>query len=176
MLAEIGCGYVIVGHSERRNLFGETDEIVKNKVLAALRHRLIPIVCVGENEEERKCGEAEKVVERQLRMALDGVRFSPHGCVIAYEPVWAIGTGNAGNPADVVRIHTTIWRILSELMERTLVDSVRIVYGGSINSGNSYAFLREQAIDGLLVGGASVKISQWSEILHTATQVIESQQ
>lgn len=163
-LAEAGVTHVIVGHSERRRLFGETDEAVGKKAASALAHNLIPIICVGETAEERAAGRTEEVVTRQLSTALKGLTLRDKDRLyVAYEPVWAIGTGTPATPADAVAVHTVLRRLLK----------APILYGGSVDSANAYGFLREPEIDGLLVGGASVKLQQFSDIVRAAGEAME---
>jgi triosephosphate isomerase len=173
MLAEHGVTHAIVGHSERRAL-GETDEMVGKKTSAALSAGLIPILCVGESKAERKAGKAEEAVNRQLAAALGLVQ--PKGrakLMIAYEPVWAIGTGDAATPADAVAMHAFIRERVSKLLPG--LPNVQVLYGGSVNGENAYSFLREKEVEGVLVGGASVKLKEFSDILGAASQVIEAQ-
>lgn len=175
MLTELGVQYVIIGHSERRRHLRETDDMVHAKVVAAVRGKLTPIVCVGETQEQRSRGEAETVVAEQLRTALRHARFGREGLVVAYEPVWAIGTGESATPQDAVMMHEMIRRVLSEELAQDAAQKTRVIYGGSVDGGNAYAFLREPVIEGVLVGGASVKISQFNEIIKAASDVLEAQ-
>jgi triosephosphate isomerase len=174
MLLEFGVTHVIVGHSERREHLRETDDMVHAKVLACLRQNLVPILCVGETREQRQRGEAEAVVSEQVRAAVRHARVGREGLVVAYEPVWAIGAADAATPADAVMMHEMIRRILREELPAHTVN-VPVLYGGSVDGSHAYAFLREPAVDGVLVGGASVKISQWNEILKAASDVLEAQ-
>ena len=174
MLAEL-CKYVILGHSERRAYFGETDETVNRKVQAALDNGITPIVCVGETLEENKAGRTDEVVSRQIRQGLSGLTFrdnlSAAELVIAYEPVWAIGTGLAATPegansviADVVRVG------LSQLFGEDAASTIRVLYGGSVKSGNAADFFIKPDIDGALVGGASLKVEEFIQITQAAKQ------
>lgn len=164
MLREAGCTYVIVGHSERRRYFGETDEWVGRKVEAALRHGLVPIVCVGERLEEREAGRTLDVVGRQLRAALQGLdRDALARTVVAYEPVWAIGTGRVATPAQAQEVHAFVRKTLSEL--GGLAEAIRILYGGSVKADNIDGLMREPDIDGVLVGGASLKADEFARIV-----------
>jgi len=172
MLKEL-CDYVIIGHSERRKYFGETDEGVNRKVKAALTHGLTPIVCVGENLEENEAGLTEEVVTRQVKGALDGI--SAHDVeklVIAYEPVWAIGTGRPATPegAQAV-IGGTIRGLLAELYGEDVAQKVRIQYGGSVNPANIEGFMAQPDIDGALVGGASLRAKDFVEIVRISARV-----
>lgn len=169
MLAEV-CQYVIIGHSERRQYFGETDETVNKKIKAALTHGLTPIVCIGETLEENQAGLTADVVARQVRggladlTAADGAKL-----VIAYEPIWAIGTGLAATPEDANAIHKDVVRkSLADLLGQETAEAIRILYGGSVNAGNAAAFFAESDIDGALVGGASLKVDSFVAIAQAA--------
>ena len=162
MLAGL-CQYVILGHSERRQYFGETDESVNRKVKAALEVGLRPILCVGERLEERQAGSAEEVVVRQLRGALEGVP-SADTLVVAYEPVWAIGTGVAATPDDAEAMMTTIRRCLSELYGEDAAVEVPLLYGGSVTPGNVADYASQPNVNGALVGGASLNAASFVEI------------
>jgi triosephosphate isomerase (TIM) len=158
MVAEL-CGYVILGHSERRTYFGETDRSVNRKVLAALAHDLIPIMCVGETLAENAAGETTQVVTRQVREGLQGVAAEKAGLVVvAYEPVWAIGTGRAatGDGANTV-IRDCIRKPIAEMFGEPTAQAVRVLYGGSVTPANAAEFFSQAEIDGALVGGASLK-------------------
>lgn len=164
------CRYVILGHSERRAYFCETDETVNRKVLAAQKHDLTPIVCVGETLEERESGKTESVVERQVRLGLKDVQpeFAAR-LVIAYEPVWAIGTGRAAKVEDAAHVIGRVIRpLLAEMFDEDVAQSVRILYGGSVNASNAAEFLQHPEIDGALVGGASLKSEDFVAIVRTA--------
>lgn len=176
MLFEVGATHVIIGHSERRQLFGETDEMVNAKLLKAIEHNLIPIVCVGETKVERDAGHVKKVITHQLSVAFKNVRpkFSETLCV-AYEPVWAIGTGETPTVNEIVEVHAHVREIFGELFPTAPVSAFAVLYGGSVNGENAYEFLREKEIDGLLVGGASIKIHQLKEIIDAACQVLVAQ-
>lgn len=154
-LRELGCKYVIVGHSERRQM-GESDKLVRQKFMTALRSGLKPILCVGETWPERKSGKAKRVVRRQLESALHGLRARGE-CIVAYEPIWAIGTGKAAKPAHAREMHTYIRQLVTENASRGI--KIRVLYGGSVTSKNAASFLKEPEVDGLLVGGASTKSS-----------------
>ncbi|MEK7619763.1 MAG: triose-phosphate isomerase [Patescibacteria group bacterium] len=175
-LLELGVSHVIIGHSERRTQLGETDEMVNKKVLQALSEQMTPILCVGESKGEREAGEARAVVETQLATALRGVRL--HGnarLLIAYEPVWAIGAGESASVGDVIEMHRFIRSILANLFPDAPAGQMAILYGGSVDGENAYRFLRESEVDGVLVGGASVKINQFKEIVEAAAEVLEAQ-
>ncbi len=158
------CDYVLIGHSERRHKFGETDEAVNRKVKAALKARILPILCVGETLEEREAGQMEDVLLRQTRSGLDGVDV-PETLVIAYEPVWAIGTGKAATAEDAVTAISLIRRELASIAGEGTAEAVRILYGGSVTPDNIAEFMANEIIDGGLVGGASLKPEVFSEII-----------
>ncbi|GAB4524445.1 MAG: triose-phosphate isomerase [Anaerolineales bacterium] len=170
MVAE-WCRYVIIGHSERRAYFGETNETVNKKVRAALAHGLIPMVCVGETLEENRAGETEAVVSRQVREGLRGVALDDAaGLVIAYEPVWAIGTGLACDPDDAQRVAAQVIRpALAALWGDAVAGGVRILYGGSVKPENAAPFFALPDIDGALVGGASLKADAFLAIARSAS-------
>ncbi|OGR82329.1 MAG: triose-phosphate isomerase [Elusimicrobia bacterium RIFCSPLOWO2_01_FULL_64_13] len=166
MLASIGCAYVIVGHSERRQYFSETDAVVQKKIHAAYREGLVPILCVGETLEEREKGLASDVAARQIRQGLSGLgpeNFSK--LVVAYEPVWAIGTGRTASPAQAQEIHAVIRGLLSELYGGKAADGTRLLYGGSIKPDNIDSLMAQPDIDGGLVGGASLKAPDFARIV-----------
>jgi triosephosphate isomerase len=157
MLAKLGCAYVVVGHSERRQLHNETDEVVNAKVQAAFRNGIVPILCVGEGLEVRQAGEQVEHTLRQLDGALVGVPAQQaRTIVVAYEPIWAIGTGEVATPADAQEVCSAIRTRLAELYSGDLADGVRILYGGSVKSSNVAAIMAEPDVDGALVGGASL--------------------
>ena len=171
MLIDI-CQYVVIGHSERRNLFGETDAAVNLKVKAALGAGITPIMCVGENLEERNAGRAEAVVKSQVRAGLDGVdidgvKFGA-GIVVAYEPVWAIGTGQSASPEIAQTMMAHIRRTLAEMGGEKSAASVPLLYGGSVNAGNIGGYMSQPDINGALVGGASLDASSFVEIVRVA--------
>ncbi len=171
MVAEF-CSYVIIGHSERRAMFGEIDRTVNQKVHAALAAGLIPIICVGETYEENQSGQTGEVVIRQVRAALEDVaREAAEGLVIAYEPVWAIGTGLAAEPdgANMV-IRECIRNPIAAAYDETVAQQVRVQYGGSVKPGNAKDFFSQPDIDGALVGGASLKAADFIEIVRAASR------
>jgi triosephosphate isomerase len=158
MLAELRCRLVILGHSERRHLFRETDEEINRKVSAALRHKLVPLLCVGETEEERRQGLTFTVVEGQLRTGWAGLGADEIARgVLAYEPVWAIGTGVNATPAQAAEVHGYLRGLVSELASKEIAQSLRILYGGSVKPDNAAELTQEPDIDGSLVGGASLQ-------------------
>ena len=157
MLAALDVGYVIVGHSERRQLFGETDETVNKKVKAVGRHGMVPIVCVGETLEEREAGGTETKVVQQIRGAFDGVDATAAArAVVAYEPIWAIGTGRNAEPTDAGQVVEVIRGTLADRFSAEVGEAVRVQYGGSVKPGNIREFMAHPEIDGALVGGASL--------------------
>lgn len=164
------CSYIIVGHSERRHLLGETDDVVADKVHAVLRNGVQPIICVGELLEERESGNAQRVVARQLESALDdlpGERMAE--CVIAYEPVWAIGTGRSATPDDAQEMAGFIRSKLQDMFDQSTANRVRIQYGGSVNAKNASSLLSLPDVDGALVGGASLKPDDFAVIINAAS-------
>ena len=157
MLVALGVSHVILGHSERRQYFAETDETVNKKLSAALQHGLVPIVCVGEHEEQRENGMTEEVICRQVSRALlqiDPAKLGP--LVIAYEPIWAIGTGKTATPAMAAEAHLLIRSEVARIVGRSIADALRILYGGSVKPENCRALMSQPEIDGALVGGASL--------------------
>ncbi|HEU5103640.1 MAG TPA: triose-phosphate isomerase [Roseiflexaceae bacterium] len=165
-LKDVGCSYTIVGHSERRQVFGDTDAIVNRKLRAALSHDLRGILCVGEIKPERDAGKAEAVVVGQVRAGLEGVAASAlASVVIAYEPVWAIGTGDTATPADAQAMHATIRGTLAELYGKAAANQIRIQYGGSVKPDNVDELMSQPDIDGALVGGASLKADSFLRII-----------
>ncbi len=168
MLRDFSCRWVIVGHSERRALYGERDEIVTQKVLAALRAGLDPILCVGETLDERRCGAAESVVQRQLKAldGLDGVALSH--VVVAYEPVWAIGTGVTASAEEVRAMHGFIRRELTSKHGESVAAATRLLYGGSVTADNAGVLFAQDDVDGGLVGGASLKFGSFYAVCQAA--------
>lgn len=163
------CSYIIVGHSERRHLLGESDDVVAVKVHAVLRNGVNPIICVGELLEERESGQAKSVVACQLESALGGVTHEQIAkSVIAYEPVWAIGTGRSATPDDAQEMAAFIRSKVGELFDKATSDRVRIQYGGSVNAANAGSLLSLPDVDGALVGGASLKPDDFSAIINAA--------
>ena len=166
MLKSLDVDYVILGHSERRELFGETDETVNAKVKAALAAGLTPIVCCGETETEREAGETESKVERQVREGLAGLRSEQvAGLVVAYEPIWAIGTGKTATPDDAQSTIAHIRKVLSAVFDAATAEATRILYGGSVKAGNAAALMAQADIDGGLVGGASLDAAEFAAIV-----------
>ncbi len=166
MVKDAGCRYVIIGHSERRQFFGETDETVNKKVLAALRHDLMPIVCVGETLEEKEEGKTLSRVRSQVRGALAGLTGGAvKGISIAYEPIWAIGTGKTASPQEAEEVHNGLRELIYEMFEADSAKEVRIIYGGSVKPDNIDVLMAQPNIDGVLVGGASLKAEDFARIV-----------
>ncbi len=169
MLADIGCAYVLVGHSERRDIHGESDELVANKFARAQEAGLIPVLCVGETLGERQAATTETVIERQLAAVVErlGVAVLEHA-VVAYEPVWAIGTGQTATPDQAQAVHSFI-RGKIAAQDATIADGLRILYGGSVKAANARELFAMTDIDGGLVGGASLKAQEFLQIIEAAS-------
>jgi triosephosphate isomerase len=168
MLIECGCEYVILGHSERRTIYGETDQLVADKVSQALENELIPILCVGETQQERESGVTEEVVSRQLQAVIDKVGIAAFdNIIIAYEPVWAIGTGLTATPEQAQDVHHAIRQQLADL-DQGIADGCRILYGGSMKPDNAAELIAKPDIDGGLIGGASLKAEDFLGICSAA--------
>jgi triosephosphate isomerase len=166
MLCDLGCRYVILGHSERRHILGETDELINKKVHAALAAGLVPIVCLGELLAEREAGQTLAVIEGQFDGSLAGLSAAQMpGIVIAYEPVWAIGTGKVATPRQAEEAHAALRNLIEARYNRAIAQSVRIQYGGSVKAENAAELLRQPNIDGALVGGASLKMEPFMGIV-----------
>ncbi|MBI3087733.1 MAG: triose-phosphate isomerase [Candidatus Omnitrophica bacterium] len=171
MLADLGCRYCIIGHSERRQSFGETDDRVHKKLRAALQHGLTPIVCVGETLKEREANRTFEVVRRQVQGALHGLSAKEVGALIlAYEPVWAIGTGRNATPAQAQEAQAFIRRLLKDGWGAPVAEAVRIQYGGSVNASNALELLQQPDVDGALVGGASLNAEAFTAIVKSAAE------
>jgi len=168
MLSDFGCQYVLVGHSERRALFGDSDAVVAEKFLSAVRAGLMPILCVGETLAEREAGVSEQTVSRQLSAVMDVCDLDEFdGCVVAYEPVWAIGTGKTPSPDEVQSIHAAIrQRVAAKSV--AVANGLRILYGGSVKAENASSFFAMPDVDGGLVGGASLVASDFLPIVRSA--------
>jgi len=173
MLKESGCTWVILGHSERRQYFGETDASVADKTIAALRDGLSPIVCVGETLKEREAGETLKVVRRQVHAALEPLAGAKIPIAIAYEPVWAIGTGKNAGPAEAEEVHLHIRRELEE-KSHDVAKRTRILYGGSVKPDNALSLLGCPNVDGALIGGASLEVASFGAIARAAEALAEA--
>jgi len=170
MVKDAGCGFVLVGHSERRTLFADTDELVADKFEQCRFHGLVPIVCVGETLEERRQGRTIEVVTRQLRAVTSRVGLLGFdGAMIAYEPVWAIGTGESAAPEQAEKVHALLRKCLAELDE-DLSRRTRILYGGSVTTDNAAAIFGMENVDGALVGGASLKANSFAKICKAAEE------
>jgi triosephosphate isomerase len=171
MLRALDVDYVILGHSERRELFGETDYGVNAKAKSVLTHEMTPIVCVGETESEREAGQTEMKVTRQVEAALDGLKPEVVArMVIAYEPIWAIGTGKTATPQDAQATIGLVRKVVASAHSQGAAEDVRILYGGSVKSGNAAALLGQSDIDGALVGGASLEAPEFAAIVKAATR------
>ncbi len=171
MLLDLGCDYVILGHSERRHILGETDADINKKVHAALAAGLTPIVCVGELLAEREAGKTNDVIETQFDGSLAGLSAEQMaGVVIAYEPVWAIGTGKVATPEQAEEVHRELRKILTDRYNGQVAESVRIQYGGSVKASNAAELLAQENVDGALVGGASLKADEFLGIVAAAHQ------
>jgi triosephosphate isomerase len=170
-LAKLGCSYVIVGHSERRMDHHEDDELVAAKTRAALQHGLVPVICVGETAEDREAHGASAVPIAQLRVVLDSIGKDAD-IVVAYEPVWAIGSGQAASPQEAQEVCSALRAVIREVMGADAADSTRILYGGSVKSQNIASFMREADLDGALVGGASLDVDEFSRIVQFPKHII----
>ena len=168
MLVETGVKYVILGHSERRALFGETDAQVNAKTKAALAAGLVPIVCVGETLEERESNRTDAVVTAQVMGSLADLGADLARCVVAYEPVWAIGTGRTATPGQAQEVHALIRRMLAKMSTGQVANTVRIQYGGSMKPDNAAELMAQPDIDGGLIGGASLKAESFADIVKAA--------
>ncbi len=168
MLRDAGCTMVILGHSERRHIFNESDGVVGQKVDAALRDGLRVILCVGESLDERRKGQTAKIITRQLKVALKGLtKNAIENLEIAYEPVWAIGTGHNATSEQITQVHKLIRKVLSTLFSKAKASRVRILYGGSVKPDNALALAQTSGVDGLLVGGASLKAESFLPIVRS---------
>ncbi len=169
MLKDAGCQYVTIGHSERRQYFGETNETVNKKIKAALAHELTPIMCIGESLEEREKGNTMDKVETQINSGLEGLGKDEIGrIVIAYEPIWAIGTGVTATPSQAEEVHSFIREKLTEKYGNEIASYAIILYGGSVKPANAYSILKENNINGALVGGASLEADSFIQITKEA--------
>ena len=169
MLQDVRCKYVILGHSERRHVLGETDEAINRKVLAALAAGLLPIVCVGETLEQREAGQTQSVVKTQVESSLADLSVDQmQQIVIAYEPVWAIGTGKVATPEQAEEVHADLRSLVESRYNSAVAGGIRIQYGGSVKPGNAAELLGQPNIDGALVGGASLKVDDFIGIISGA--------
>jgi triosephosphate isomerase len=171
MLTSAGCEWVIIGHSERRHLLGESSEVVNRKLHAALHHDLSVMLAIGETKEERHGGQMERVLRVQLEQSLERIEAGAMDrIVIAYEPVWAIGTGETATPAQAQEAHAFVRGVLGELFGGEVADATRIQYGGSVTAANAAELMAEEGIDGALVGGASLKPDDFAEIVRATEE------
>lgn len=169
-LADLGVNYVILGHSERREMFAETDETVNQKTLAAFKHGLIPIVCCGETDEQREAGQTNELVEAQIQKALAGLtEDQAKVTVIAYEPIWAIGTGKSSSAEDANEVCAHIRKVVAEQFSPEVAKAIRIQYGGSVKPGNIAEYMAQPDIDGALVGGASLEPQSFLQLLEAGS-------
>ncbi len=174
MLLSVGCHYVILGHSERRQHFGETDSGVSSKVKKAVQTGLVPIICVGERLNQRKAGKEQQVVATQVKHALEGLKVqSSNSIVIAYEPVWAIGTGETATPEQAQDMHRFIRTLVRQQFGEKIAADLHILYGGSMKPSNAKELLSQGDVGGGLIGGASLKSEVFGQIIHTAQEVQE---
>jgi triosephosphate isomerase len=166
MLKDVCCTYVIVGHSERRHVIGETDELINKKLSAAISGGLLPILCVGELLEEREAGKTEAVVTRQIKAGLAGfIADKVLAVTVAYEPVWAIGTGVTATAEQAQEVHAMIRQLLADMYDKSIANQIRIQYGGSAKPANTAELMAGADVDGLLVGGASLKVDSFAEMI-----------
>jgi triosephosphate isomerase len=169
MLKDVGCLYCLCGHSERRHVIGETDELINKKVAAAIVGGLLPILCVGELLEEREASQTNEVVTRQVKEGLAGLSVEKLQAVtIAYEPVWAIGTGLTATPEQAQEVHDFIRKLLGQMYDEEIAEEIRILYGGSVKPNNAADLMSQKDIDGSLVGGASLKADDFLAIIQAA--------
>jgi len=169
MLKDIGCTYILCGHSERRHVIGETDELINKKAAAAIAGGLLPILCIGELLAERDADQTGQVITRQLKSNLAGLNAEKVSAVtIAYEPVWAIGTGRTATPQQAQEAHSFIRELIAQMYDEELAEEIRILYGGSVKPDSAESLMRQNDVDGLLVGGASLKADDFLAIIQAA--------
>ena len=167
MLKDIGCSMAIIGHSERRHVFGEDNKMVNKRILGAQKFGMVPVFCIGETLDEREAGHTFKVLESQVREGLVGVEISdPATIVVAYEPVWAIGTGKTATVVQAQEVHAFVRELLAGMYQKNVASEIRILYGGSVNPENVDALMSEEDVDGALVGGAALKPELFDRIIH----------
>lgn len=172
MLSDLGCRYVILGHSERRQIFGEQDDGIQKKLLAALKHGLQPILCVGESLAQRESGKTDELLSQQLTGSLAALTSRDMATVsIAYEPVWAIGTGKAATPDQATNAHRTIRAFLAATWSPAIAEGTRILYGGSVTPQNIESFLKSDQVDGALIGGACLQLESFARIAAVAESI-----
>jgi triosephosphate isomerase len=167
MLEDMGVSYVILGHSERRNIFKETNEEINLKLIKVLESKITPVLCIGEKSEDREEGRTFEVLSEQLDVCLNNVS-SPENIIIAYEPVWAIGTGKFAGIKDIKEVKEFIKEFLAKKFNNEAAGKIRILYGGSVDSGNVHSYISEAQMDGVLVGGASLKADEFLELIKSA--------
>lgn len=167
MLKDVGCSMVIVGHSERRQIFGENDAMINKRVAGALQHGLVAVLCIGETLEERETDKTFSVLEEQLAGGLAGIELNDAGqLVVAYEPVWAIGTGKTATVEQAQEVHAFLRNLLAKMYEKNIASQIRILYGGSVNPKNVDDLMSQDDVDGALVGGAALKAELFSRIIN----------
>jgi len=167
MFKDVGCKYALVGHSERRHIFGETNQDVRKKIEAVLDAGLIPVLCIGETIEDRENGKTEYRLKKQLNKALENLNVAADKIIIAYEPVWAIGTGNPCDPADADAMHRLVKKEIGQYIE----GEVPVLYGGSVKADNVVSYLSLEAVNGVLIGGASVKADSFLDIINAVKSI-----
>jgi triosephosphate isomerase len=166
MLQEMGCSMAIIGHSERRHVFGETDGMINKRVMGAMQFGLIPVLCIGETLEQREAGQTMEVLEAQVRAGLAAVTLTEGSrIVVAYEPVWAIGTGKTASESQAQEAHSFIRTLLAGIYEKNIAAQIRILYGGSVKPENIDILMQQDDIDGALVGGAALKTEMFERII-----------
>jgi len=171
-LKELGCFYVILGHSERRHIFGEKNEEVNKKAIAAFSNKLIPVICVGEKEEEKKNGRTDEIIKNQLESAIEGLSEEQmEKTIIAYEPVWAIGSGQAASGEDAEKVSQLIREIISAKYSSEIGEEVRVLYGGSATPDNIEEFATKENIDGILGGGVSLKAEEFVKVIEKTDEI-----
>ncbi len=167
MLKDAGCSMAIIGHSERRHVFGEDDAMINKRVLGAFEFELVPVFCIGETLDEREAGKTMEILENQMRSGLAGVTADQaQTVVVAYEPVWAIGTGKTATVEQAQEVHAFLRGLLVSMFEKNIATQIRILYGGSVNPENVDALMSQEDVDGALVGGASLKAESFDRIIH----------
>lgn len=177
MLRDAGATFVVLGHSERRHYFHESNEFIHHKVVRALQEKLIPILCIGETLEEREAGKTHAVLERQLKECLGGVtsHLALPYLMIAYEPVWAIGTGKTATPQMVESVHAFIKELLQKILGKKAMQQVRVLYGGSVKSDNIVSLLQLSDVDGALIGGASLSPEIFADMIDKAAPIVKEE-
>ncbi len=174
MLKSVGAKYVILGHSERRHIFGETDEEIKKKTDVAIVKGLLPIVCIGEKIDQRKAGKTIEVIKEQFDAAFTGLsKEDMEKCLIAYEPVWAIGTGETATPEQASEVHTEVRKMITEMFDEKTAEKITILYGGSVKPQNAKELIESKNIDGFLVGGASLKVDSFTDIINAVEEYLK---